>query len=189
LPTSEQQATLAARVGSGDPEAEDEFARAYGPRVFALILARLRDREAARELANDALMAALRALRDGRVRETDRLAAFVAGVARNVANSFLRERSRRPLEAVVDLDTIARDDAPSSTPAERVVEARRRIGQLEDVDREVLTLVLCEGLKPTEIATRLGLSGEVVRARKSRALKRLLADADAPSRTGPGDPL
>jgi DNA-directed RNA polymerase specialized sigma24 family protein len=50
---------------------------------------------------------------------------------------------------------------------------RRAIDQLEELDRRVLSLTLLEGLKPGEIALRIRLSPEVVRMRKSRALRRV----------------
>ena len=50
----------------------------------------------------------------------------------------------------------------------------RGLAQISPSDREILDLVLVEGLKPGEIAVRMGLAPEVVRTRKSRALKRIL---------------
>jgi RNA polymerase sigma-70 factor (ECF subfamily) len=44
------------------------------------------------------------------------------------------------------------------------------------VDREILTLTLFEGLKPGEIARRVGLSPEAVRTRKSRAVQRVIEE-------------
>jgi RNA polymerase sigma-70 factor (ECF subfamily) len=45
---------------------------------------------------------------------------------------------------------------------------------LSAADRQVLTLTLVDGLKPGEIAVQIGATAEVVRTRKSRALKRIL---------------
>ena len=43
----------------------------------------------------------------------------------------------------------------------------------ENPDRRVLLLTLVDGLRSGEIAERLGLRADVVRARKARAIKRL----------------
>jgi RNA polymerase sigma-70 factor (ECF subfamily) len=51
---------------------------------------------------------------------------------------------------------------------------REELKQLDPTDRRILLLTLVEGLKPAEIADRLGLSAEVVRARKSRAVKKIV---------------
>jgi RNA polymerase sigma factor (sigma-70 family) len=50
---------------------------------------------------------------------------------------------------------------------------RSELAALEPRDREIVQLTLVEGLKPGEIAHRLGMSAELVRTRKSRAIKRL----------------
>ena len=44
-------------------------------------------------------------------------------------------------------------------------------------------LTLVDGLKPAEIAAQLGLNGEVVRARKSRALQKVIEYVRGLSRT------
>jgi RNA polymerase sigma factor (sigma-70 family) len=69
-----------------------------------------------------------------------------------------------------------------------MLEIRTCVARLPRQDQQVLFLSLAEGLKPGEIAARLGLSAEVVRQQKSRALKRLKEMLDGPSRIGPREP-
>jgi DNA-directed RNA polymerase specialized sigma24 family protein len=72
------------------------------------------------------------------------------------------------------------DDALASVPhadfegAQRVAIVRREIAKLEPIDREVLTRTLVHGQKPGQIAREMALSPDVVRARKSRALRRVI---------------
>ena len=54
---------LAERIRAGDRRAEDELVQLYFGRTFAMMLVRTRDREAARELTDDVLMATVTALR------------------------------------------------------------------------------------------------------------------------------
>src|SRR5262245_6369912 len=70
-----QLAALAARVEDGDAAAEETLVVLFEPRIWTLLLARLRDREAARELLADVLLAVLQALRARKLREGERLAA------------------------------------------------------------------------------------------------------------------
>ena len=76
---------------------------------------RTRDREFARDLAQDVLMHVLTALRDGQLRDQERLAAFVYGTARNVMNNYLRtgrQRRTEPLDpefAAVTADPVRGD--------------------------------------------------------------------------------
>lgn len=181
--------SLASRVAAGDAAAEEEFALFYRPRVLCVLRARLRDWEAARELANEALMAALHALRAGRLKDEDRLSAFVAGTARNVANSHLRTRLRQPRPEPLADEVAGADPVLAMEEAERVSLVRREIERLEATDRAVLELTLAHGLKPGEIASRLGLSPDVVRARKSRAIRKLIENVQPASRTLGREPL
>jgi RNA polymerase sigma factor (sigma-70 family) len=169
--TPRQQSILAERVRCRESSAEEELVRLFSDRVGFLVLARTRDPEAARDLTQDVMLAVVRALRNGHVREAERLAGFVYGTARNLINNYLRTRSRLredPIDAALQL-AIAPDAVENS---ERVTLVRRTLGALDSIDRKILLLTLVEGLKPGEIAVRLGLTSEVVRTRKSRALKK-----------------
>lgn len=187
IPSPEEQSALAGRVAAGEAAAEEEFARFYRPRVLCVMRARLRDWEAARELANDALMASLQALRAGRVTHGDRLSAFVAGTARNIANNYIRTRARQPRSEPLDDELPGVDPVQEIEESERRAQVRTQIARLDATDRAVLEMTLVDGLKPGEIAARLGLSSEVVRQRKSRAVRKVMESVQPRSRTpGPG---
>jgi RNA polymerase sigma-70 factor (ECF subfamily) len=166
-------ARLAARLGRAEPEAEAELVARFRPGLVALFRVRTRDPEAAEELANDTLMAVFGAVRAGKLRENERLAGYVHGVARNLLNNFYRRRSSLPPSEPIE-DHAARlpaaDDAPGR---ERRAVVERAVAELEPVDRQVLSFILGEGLTAAEIALRLGVSPEAVRMRKSRALRRV----------------
>jgi RNA polymerase sigma factor (sigma-70 family) len=172
LLTPEQQSTLAERIRSREPSAEEELVRLFSDRIAYLVLARTRDREAARDLTQDVMLAVVLALRDGHLREAERLAAFVYGTARNLVNNYLRTRSRLPREDPIDAAPYLASIPDPLENTERATLVRRALGALDSTDRKILLLTLVEGLKPGEIAARLGLTSEVVRARKSRALKK-----------------
>src|SRR5262249_22348806 len=87
--------SLAERIHRGDEAAEEELVNAYRRGILAIATARVRDREAALDLTQEVLMAALRALREGHLREPEKLPAFIQGTARNIINNFLRTRIRR----------------------------------------------------------------------------------------------
>src|SRR5688572_26336514 len=174
LLTPEQQSALAARIRSGEPSAEDELVRLFWDRVLFLVRARTRDREAARDVTQDVMWAVVRALRNGHLREAERLTAFVYGTARNLINNHVRTRSRLPREEPIDaaLHVASMPDPVENNERDALV--RRALEALDSTDRTILLLTLVEGLKPGEIAVRLGLTSEVVRARKSRALKKTI---------------
>ena len=183
------QSALAARLASGDAAAEEEFVLLYRPRVLCVLRARLRDWEMARELADEALMGALQALRAGRLNEPARLSAFVAGTARNVANNHLRAKMRQPRPEPLEEELPGADPVAAMEEAERLELVRRVIAGLDEIDRAVLDLTLGQGLKPGEIARRLGLSPDVVRARKSRAIRKVIEEVKPASRNQGRQPL
>jgi RNA polymerase sigma factor (sigma-70 family) len=175
----EEQVGLVRRVGGGDGRAEEELVRIFRPRVLTMLRARLRDDDVARELASDVLMSVLFALRERRIHEPEKLIAYVHGTARNLANNYIRTRSRQPLELELSPEVAVVDPAEERERAERIDWVREELKRLDPTDRRILLLTLLESLKPGEIADRLGLSSEVVRARKSRALKKIVESTRA----------
>ena len=171
----QQQRALAERIACRDPVAEEALVRLFAPRIGVMARVRVRDPEAARDLTQDVLLAVIRALRNGQLRETDRLAAFVFGTARNLINNYLRSRARVPAHDPLDDEVLATHTPDLLEDAERSRLMRRAMSALDETSRTILMLTLGEGLKPGDIAHRLGLTPEVVRTRKSRAL-RLVAE-------------
>lgn len=183
-----EDTSLARRIREGDRGAENAFVQLYSGRVLAMATARTRDREAARELVDDIMMAALVALRSGSVLNTSRLGAFIHGTAVNVINNHLRSRNRRPLTVALDEERFEPGDADCDGHEIDVLMVRRCLAQLSAGDRGVLMLSLVEGLKPGDIAQRTGQSAEVVRQKKSRALARLKQLLNEPSQTTGREP-
>lgn len=170
----QEQIALAERIRSGDAAAEAELVRQYGRPVLIMMQVGTRDREAARDLVQDVLLAVLVAVRDGRLRAGDHLAAFVHGTARNRLHDFLRARARQPRAEPLDESAACMAVAADPEAAERVRLMHRVLDRLAPPDREILVMTLIQGMAPREIAARLGLTSEVVRARKSRATKQII---------------
>ena len=83
-------------------------------------------------------------------------------------------------------DVLAADDTASRERAQAVA---RGLEAISGGDRDVLLLTLVDGLLPREIAARLSLSPDVVRQRKSRALRRIIAAVSELPRIGRLRPL
>jgi RNA polymerase sigma-70 factor (ECF subfamily) len=178
-----EEHSLADRIRGGDTSAEDELVVRYRQPVYAVAVARTRDPEAAKDLTQEILLAVLEALRAGRLEEVERLSAFVQGTARNRINTHLanlyRERERPappPAAAVATPDECYEEN-------ERAVVVRQALRRLDPKDRKILLFTLVDGLKPGEIAARLGISSERLRKRKSRALQRIKQAVKEMSRT------
>ena len=145
-----------------------------GLRLIAL--RSLSDVEAAEEVVQETLARGLGALEDGRLNDPAKLAAYFRGICHHVIVDTIRSRQR-----TTSLDTLPErpDGNPngdalhaliSSEQKERVI---RALKELSPASRECLRLSFYEGLKPAEVAARLGEPGPRIRQRRSRALQRL----------------
>jgi RNA polymerase sigma factor (sigma-70 family) len=171
--SAEELRSLAERIRQGDAAAETALVREFTERIFVMGLMRTHDREAARELVQDVLVAVIGALRKGQLQDKDKLAAFVHGTARNLINNRLRlENQRPPLEPLSD-DLTQASLTEQLEDAERVRLVHQALERLGHEDRKILLMTLVEGRKPGEIAVALGLTAEVVRTRKLRAVKKI----------------
>jgi RNA polymerase sigma factor (sigma-70 family) len=169
-------AGLVARIASGDATAVDQLVATLRRRVFVVLLGRIRDPETAREITQDVLVAVIDAIKGGRLREPERLAAFTHGVARNLANNHLRSRGQQPVWVELTEEAVWVDAEEEAEMADRRRRFHDALGRLDGIDRQVLVMTGVEGRSSKEVAAVLGLTDEAVRARKSRALKRVTGD-------------
>ena len=188
LQSREALAALAERVGRGETAAEEEFVLLFAPRVEAMARGRLRRHEDVVELVDDVLMAVLLALRKGSVREPGSLPAFVHGTALRLIRNRRRVLARRPSTQELTPDLVASDGLAGLDRENQLRDCQRALTRLSTTDRQILYLTLVEGLKPGEIAARIGLTPAAVRQRKSRAVKQLIATLGM-ARSGSPEPL
>jgi RNA polymerase sigma factor (sigma-70 family) len=171
---TQESVTLVVRIREGDPAAEDALVRLFSKRVSLMVLARTRDPEAAGELTQDILLAVLQALRKSKIKEPEKLSAFVCGTARNLVNNYFRVRGQQPKLESLSLDPQMAQTTDDPEHSERINLVRRALERLDSTDRKILLMTLVEGLKPGEIAGQLNLTPEVARQRKSRAVKKVI---------------
>jgi len=164
---------LPERIRQGDASAETELVHHFTRRIFVMGVVRTHDREAARDLVQDVLIAVIGSLRKGQLLDPDKLAAFVHGTARNLINNRLRtERQQPQLEPLSEnlAQACLSEELEYAERTRLVLQAMNRLG---DEDRQILWMTLVEGRGPAEIASSLGLSSEVVRTRKGRAIRKV----------------
>src|SRR5262245_30695504 len=93
-PSAIDDAALACRVIARAPErdveAESELCRRLAPRIRLFGLKHLRSDAAASDLVQDVLILTLQKLREGGVREPERLASFVLATARQMIVDWRR---------------------------------------------------------------------------------------------------
>lgn len=174
--------TLVERILQGDRSAEEELVKRYWRGIFlvARVRVRKRDPEEAYDLAQTTFMVVLQAIRAGKLREPEKLAGFIHGVASNLIRNFLCHT-----ETACELN----QEVPGPDPvqlleaADRQRRAQEAINSLSEVDRQILMGVLVDGVSLEEIAQRLSMSAENVRTRKSRTIKKLKKKFESVSRS------
>jgi RNA polymerase sigma factor (sigma-70 family) len=164
---------LVARIRAGDSLAEEELVTTYCRPLRLIAAARIRDKEDAKDLAQEILIAVLKALRDGQLREVDKLTAFVHGTARNIINNYVRAKGRRREN---DLDSAVEptvDPVKELEAAEKHRLIRRELEGYSMVDQQILLLTSVDGHSLLDVARQLKMSHDAVRARRSRMVRKL----------------
>ena len=161
----------------GDRGAFGRLYQKYARVVHGVLLARV-PAAAVDDLVQDVFIRAMRRL--GALRKSECFGAWLAAIARNLANDFHRRSlPEEPMpEAVEIADETANTDQQHD--AARVLDA---ICALPDVYRETLILRLIEGMTGPEIAQRTGLTHGSVRVNLHRGMQQLRAVLD-PNRSG-----
>ncbi len=153
-----------------DANALEVLLRRHQDRIFRFGMRMCRDREDAREVLQETMLAVARSAE--RFRGDASFASWLFTIARNACAKHRRRAAGEPeVFEAIDGATV-----PSSGSPEREVEQRRlqralehAIAELEPKAREVLLLRDVEGLSAKEVAMATGLSVAAVKSRLHRA--------------------
>jgi RNA polymerase sigma-70 factor, ECF subfamily len=172
-PGTNTPADIVARIASGEQAAEGELVHTYGRRVYAIATVRTRDREIARDLTQDVLLAVIKAARAGQIREANKLEAVIQGTAKNLINNYFRTRKRRSETGLEAVSQHAWDAVVESEAAERRRLVQQELQRCSLLDQQILLFSLVDGHSLAEVAKRLSMSHDAVRARKSRLVRKM----------------
>ena len=155
-----------------------ELSERFRERLRFFAARRLRDRDAAEDVAQEVLRRTLEALRAGKVENREALPAFLFQTARNVCMQWGRTEGRKaraftPMKGEGTEPETEEDPLADLISEERREKVRTAFEHLGSGDREVLRLSYVESLGAEEIANRLNLTPGAVRVRRHRALNRL----------------
>ncbi len=164
---------LIARCRQGDDLAWEGLIRRLEGRVYAITLHYLRDREEARDAAQEIFIRLYQKLNT--VREDKPFLAWVMQISRNLCVDRLRRLNVRtpahsvPLEDAPDLTVSvpSPEEACLNSARDRLV--YRALGTLSEGNREILVLKDIQELKLVEIASLLSAPLGTIKSRWSRA--------------------
>jgi RNA polymerase sigma-70 factor (ECF subfamily) len=172
---------LLASARSGDDAALEALIEMYEPRVFALARAIVRDRAAAEDVTQDALLRMVQKLPESTV-SADTFEVWLLTLARNIAISLLRKAKVRMHVREIDdaeHESIAVRNAHSPAASAIVQEDSVRLAAalkwLKPSVREIVILRYYHDLEPAQIASIVSDSSVNVRVRISRAISELRA--------------
>jgi RNA polymerase sigma-70 factor (ECF subfamily) len=157
----------------GDHRAEETIVRRFGRRVQLFGLRHLRDQAAADDLAQEVMATVIERLRDGRVREPDRIGSFILGTARMMARDT-RRRERRAAE-VAEAAALEQRRAELPSPSVDSERLARALAELPERERAVVVLTFQQDRSAREIAQTFDLQPGHVRVIRHRAIARLAA--------------
>jgi RNA polymerase sigma-70 factor, ECF subfamily len=173
-----------ARVRRGEGDAFDVLTRRYLRSAYAVALAVVGRPADAEDVAQDALVAAFE--RIGTCRDPERFAAWLMQIVRNRARNWCDARRLRDVTATGELPEAAVEAAAPQDAALRdgIVAA---LGELKEVEREIVLLHDLDGWVHREIGEILGISEVMSRQHLFNArgkLRKLLArhGAEEPER-------
>ena len=175
-----QQRELVERARRGDHDAFSVLARAAFPRLDATARLIIRNREAAQDAVQEALMRTWHDLPD--LRDPDRFDAWLYRILVNACYRELRRHRRWSMEVELDplIDLPVADGSAALAERDAIERGFRR---LDPEQRAVVVLNLYLGLSIPETADILAIPQGTAKSRLHRALSRLRAALDADART------
>jgi RNA polymerase sigma-70 factor (ECF subfamily) len=185
-----QEAALLAGLRAGDDDAFETLVRSTSPRLLAVARRIVGNDDDARDVLQDAYLAAFRAL--DRFAGDAKLSTWLHRIVVNTALMRLRTRRRRPEEPIEPLLPAYLEDGHQvrqpvewSDPVDVMMEraeikayVRAQIDRLPENYRTVLLLRDIEELNTPETATVMGISENAVKIRLHRARQALRALLD-----------
>ena len=166
-------ATLLERCRQGDDLAWEALVRRFQGRVYSVACHYLRDREEARDVAQEIFVRVYEHL-DGFHGDLAFLP-WLLRLARNMCIDALRRRKARPPAEDVVIDGTTPLAAAAPTPEEATASraagelVHRAMDRMSESDREILMLREIQGLPLDQIAALLGIPIGTVKSRCNRA--------------------
>jgi len=169
-------AELVSETLAGRKEAFSGLVRRYQDHAYGAAIGMLADFELARDVVQEAFLAAYRDL--AKCRQPDRFGGWLHGIVRNLARRALRElRQVRSLAEQMGHSAVAVDRSPGPDESAEDAEARAMVlaalDRLSESHREVVSLHYVDGLSYRDIAGFLDVTETTVQGRLQRGREAL----------------
>jgi RNA polymerase sigma-70 factor (ECF subfamily) len=176
---SGQDAELVARAREGDLDAFERLVARHRTRVVRIARQIVGDREAAQDIAQEALVRAFRALPS--LRDEERFGLWLNTITRRVGAQWLRNDNHRPeaMDGEMMRGMPVLWGSLPEPPTELVERVQAVLAVLSQRDRRAMILHYLEGRSCEEIAAALGVSNGSVRLILHHSRRKARKEADA----------
>jgi len=180
---SGQDAELVAKAREGDLDAVERLIARHRTRVLQIAREIAGDREAAQDIAQEALVRAFRALPS--LRDDERFGPWLNTITRRVSTQWRRDHGHRPepVDGALMSGLPALWVSPPEPPTELVERVRAALAVLSHRERRVMILHYLEGRSCEEIAADLGVSNAGVRLILHYSRRKVRKEAEAMAET------
>jgi RNA polymerase sigma factor (sigma-70 family) len=164
-------ADLVEQSRAGDATAFGQLVERHQSLVCSLALGACGDLHRSEDIAQEAFVVAWRQMGD--LREPEKFKSWVCGIARNIANSSIRQDGRR-LTAQVDNECCDEAQVEAATPADHAIDSEERaillrhLQEMPTLYREPMILFYRQNESVASVAEVLGVSEDAVKQRLSR---------------------
>lgn len=194
-PKRTTDAELVSQTLAGNRDAFTEIVSRYQTLVCSLAFSATGDLARSEDLAQDTFLAVWRDL--AKIREPDKLRAWICTIARNRIQDSYRSQYREPVFKAEPLDRAGESPALDTQPSDQAVREDdmammwRTLEQVPETFREPLILFYRENQSVARVAAALDLTEDAVKQRLARGRKLLQAEVEiavesALRRTAPG---
>lgn len=162
---------------AGNRQAFGRIVERYQSLICAVAYSATGDLGVSEDLAQETFVTAWRRL--GELRDRTKLRAWLCGIARNLTNNWIRQRSRDIVARAEPLEGLPETRATAPTPREHAISKEeeailwRALERIPETCREPLVLYYREQQSVQQVAEALGISEDAVKQRLSRGRKML----------------
>lgn len=156
---------------------QNEFLKVYDEHfssIYKFCVIRLRDRELAKDIAQDTFMKTWEYIKQGK--KVDSLKSFLYKVARNLIIDNSRKKKSQSLDYLISEGLEPSSDTDIQFEYDEVITAQRALTLLEELPgkyQDIINLRFIEDLSITEISEIIGESSNTVSVRIHRGLSKL----------------
>lgn len=173
---AKSEAELVARIMSGDQSAEQLLAERYRPGILIVITKATGDPDIAPDLCHETLLRALRAIRHKRLREPEKLPAFIWGIAQHIVTEYRKKSYKHPTQVIEEDQFVD----PALNQFDLLLQKEKRLiidealKKLREEDRKLLYRNYIAEEDNERICEDMGISKSQLALKLHRARKRLL---------------